>query len=604
MPPTSPGRRAHRLAPAQAPPAAPHRPPVRLGPRARTALPLLAVVALVLAVHGAFALALGGPVRAWPFVLAPLAAALAWVPARTAGLSRAGAALAVVAPLVTPTAVATLAAPGAGALALLGALAVSAAAVAVHRRRSAPQREARSEAPPEPPSSRRAARARHRPTGRGDAVLPWAAAACLIAVLAVSPLAAAAVRAGGAPGWGTGVAPRGWSALGTWASLDPVLAVLAVVAAGVAAVLPGLRAAGAALALAALAVGVLGLPVAAAAPVAPLVGLVLGRALDAARHRARAGAAQTRPRAATPPAWRSHGALAGVAAAVALAAVAPVWASSLRRLPPSGSPATSAADWVSEELLGDARVAVDPDLYARLAAEGTPERELVALAAEGAGGEGDAASAQWLVSTGAVRAMATPGSWAREALDSSQPVRVFGTGEDRVEVRRLTAAPPPAPDPEPAEGEPAPTATPPAPAPSATEPSSPVAPPPSAASAAPPAAVRALAANPSVALGEDARAVLDATQVDARLVALLVHLASERDLSVTDLPAARGAREDEPRRTAVLDQIDGAPVAERSAAVEELRAELASQTDAYRATVEVQEGGALVLLVLELPEAP
>ena len=612
MSPTSPGRRAHRLA--QAPP------PRRAGRRASTRLAAPAVVAAVTLLHAACALLVTGSLTAWSLLLPAVAATLAWALARAAGAGRAAAAVAVAAPLASPTAVAALASPGAGALGLL----VSLAGAAGWRRRSASRWESRSASSPGERGGRRAAAVPDRPSGH-RAVLPWVVAAGLAGALLVAPLAAAAVRAGGSPGWGTGVSPRGWSALSTWASLDPVLAVLTAAAVVVAALVPGLRLAGAALLAAVLLVGLLGLPVAAAAPLAPLVGLDLGLGAEAARQRwsraATPRAPRARRRAASSPApvpvARSRGALVGVAAAVALVALVPAWAASLGRLPSAAaSPADSASRWVDEELPGGARVAVDADLYARLAAEGGPERELVPVTGpsgrEEASAAGATASPEWIVSTEELRAAATPGSWSRRALDSSSPVQVFGTGADRVEVRRIV---PPATEPSPearpsaaaqpsAEAPSEPSATPTPTATPAATPRTSATPAPAAGaspSTAPPAAVRAVEQNPAIALSERARAVLDEEPVDARLVALLVHLASERDVSVSDVPAADRAVEGEPRRTAVLDGLDGAPVDEGADAVQALRAELAAQTQAFRASVEVREDGSLVLLVVELP---
>jgi hypothetical protein len=112
-------------------------------------------------------------------------------------------------------------------------------------------------------------------------------------------------------------------------------------------------------------------------------------------------------------------------------------------------------------------------------------------------------------------------------------------------------------------------------------------------------AMRELAANPRVDLSQQARQVLLSRPVDLRLATLLVQLASQQRLSVSEVPTAASGASDEPVRSVVLDRLDGQPVGTDPAAVAVVQRQLAAQDPAYRAEAALEQGqdGAAALLV-------
>ncbi|SMH40363.1 hypothetical protein SAMN06295885_1778 [Rathayibacter oskolensis] len=166
------------------------------------------------------------------------------------------------------------------------------------------------------------------------------------------------------------------------------------------------------------------------------------------------------------------------------------------------------------------------------------------------------------------------------ALANSQPVAAFGSGDSSIEVRRVLDQ--------------------------GTEAA--------AASAAVLTAARAsaggqLAGNPALTTTPAARALLEAGQVDARLLLLLGQQLAAAPLSVTDFPA--GANETEGvRHRLLLSGYNGASVPADAVATTEATAWLGSQTgDFVPTSVESTSAGLLVTFDLDepsglLPDAP
>lgn len=105
----------------------------------------------------------------------------------------------------------------------------------------------------------------------------------------------------------------------------------------------------------------------------------------------------------------------------------------------------------------------------------------------------------------------------------------------------------------------------------------------------------ALLANPMTAAPPDAAQRLRDGQVDPRLLSLLAGMAARFGVQLADLPAAAGEETGAPARAAVLSAVHGDPVAEGTAALDELRAYLAAQLDTFAPDeVQLVEGGLLV----------
>lgn len=116
-------------------------------------------------------------------------------------------------------------------------------------------------------------------------------------------------------------------------------------------------------------------------------------------------------------------------------------------------------------------------------------------------------------------------------------------------------------------------------------------------------ALRELEANPRIDVSQQARQVLGSRPVDLRLATLLVQLASQQRLSVSEVPVAASGAADDPVRGVVLDRLDGQPVATAPEAVAALQRQLTAQDPAYRAQATVQQGqdGEASLLVVLPP---
>jgi hypothetical protein len=89
---------------------------------------------------------------------------------------------------------------------------------------------------------------------------------------------------------------------------------------------------------------------------------------------------------------------------------------------------------------------------------------------------------------------------------------------------------------------------------------------------------RALAANPTTAGSGRSMEVLEAGDVDPRLLALLAGMEAQFAVGLADLPTVPGEEQTGAlARIAVLDTVDGRPLAEDQPQVERLRAWLAAQ---------------------------
>jgi hypothetical protein len=106
----------------------------------------------------------------------------------------------------------------------------------------------------------------------------------------------------------------------------------------------------------------------------------------------------------------------------------------------------------------------------------------------------------------------------------------------------------------------------------------------------------AILANPNTGATGRAADVLEAADVDARLLGLLAVLVAQLDIGIGDFPPAAGEPADGPPARAVLiDSVGGVPVAPGDAATERLLAFLDAQLFPFAPDdVEVTDDGALV----------
>ena len=105
----------------------------------------------------------------------------------------------------------------------------------------------------------------------------------------------------------------------------------------------------------------------------------------------------------------------------------------------------------------------------------------------------------------------------------------------------------------------------------------------------------ALLANPMTAAPAAAAQRLRDGQVDPRLLTLLAGMAARFGIQLADLPATAGEETGSPARAAVVAAVDGAPVAEGSEQLTELRDYLAAQLDVFSPDeVQLVEGGLLL----------
>ncbi|WP_109773971.1 hypothetical protein [Quadrisphaera granulorum] len=266
--------------------------------------------------------------------------------------------------------------------------------------------------------------------------------------------------------------------------------------------------------------------------------------------------------------------------------------------PPAGAPASSlsgasataqgaaqaAALWLAAQPPQAGRVAVDPALYDDVASSAQLASRLVPAPTSSTDRD---VAVRWVVAGSALRAEAEPGSWLAQALATSSEVAVFGSGEDRVEVRELPGGSAPSRPVVPlaADGTTSPAVT--------------SAPPPPTATPADPAAVEQLLRNPRLDFSPQARDALRSRPIDLRLAALLVQLAAVQPLSVSDLPPTFGASE--PVRAVLVDGLAGRAVGADPDALASLERQLSAQDSPYRASAKQQQDGPTTLLRLELP---
>ncbi|HEX8498504.1 MAG TPA: hypothetical protein VF661_15015 [Actinomycetales bacterium] len=300
--------------------------------------------------------------------------------------------------------------------------------------------------------------------------------------------------------------------------------------------------------------------------------------------------------------WRrrpEHGrrfvAAAAVVAAVVLAAVSvPEWGRQLRPLlqPDASRPMTDAATWVAGNVPTADPVITDDVLWVDLVRQGRDPARVVRLGRSdddraAAAGANAAAPVAWLVSTDSIRSDPQRVALLESLTPRTSVAAAWGTGAERVEVRRVDgvpSAPQPAPAPAPApqpEPQPAPSASDEAtPAPTTAPTSGPTTEPTS--DPRREAAARAgeqLSQNPTLTLSPAARAALVSGDVDPRLLVVLALATGAHELDVETITAASGGALHQMDVVAV----DGSPVSADSAAVGRLRELLAAQRAPYDA---------------------
>ncbi len=257
--------------------------------------------------------------------------------------------------------------------------------------------------------------------------------------------------------------------------------------------------------------------------------------------------------------------LTSVAVAAALsstAVAAPLWFGDLRGLllADNDRPLQQAQDWVVDNVPTDYRVLVDDAVWVDLVEAGFPRENVVwyykpdtdpAVATLTPRGWRDY---DYIVSTESLRTFsAGPGSDLEQALANSSTVATFGSGDQRVEVRRVASDGLDA-----AQEQRAARAT------TRTD------------------AGADLARNPALQLSSAARDALTTGRVDSRLLATLAGAAAAQQLAVTDFPAQPGELGDVvPRRSVLIRSVDGRPVEQGGAQVEQLVRYLRQQTGAY-----------------------
>jgi hypothetical protein len=103
--------------------------------------------------------------------------------------------------------------------------------------------------------------------------------------------------------------------------------------------------------------------------------------------------------------------------------------------------------------------------------------------------------------------------------------------------------------------------------------------------------------NPRIAWSADARRTLTGEDVDARLLALVVALATDHRIAVAALPVVPGSPAGTPRRAVAISSVDGSPVSVYGP-LEQLTGWLYAQQPPYRpADVALQWSEEPVLLV-------
>lgn len=232
---------------------------------------------------------------------------------------------------------------------------------------------------------------------------------------------------------------------------------------------------------------------------------------------------------------------------------------------------SSARDWVLANLPSRPRLAVDDMVWASLVQAGYPADQ---LAATGGVGPTQApwpdgwSEARYVVGRESTLLAEGTREPVGPARDHSAPVATFGTGEDRVTVRRVLADPNAA-------------------AQALLDTSSRV------------DAGAALAANPRLGLQPAAADLLRRGEVDARAMSVLAAITGQHSIAVADFPVVAGEDPGQPRRLIAVSDIDGQPVRAGANGVTLLDQWLRAQQPPYRpAGTELSElGGRTVLLV-------
>ncbi|WP_219416990.1 hypothetical protein [Pseudonocardia nigra] len=111
-----------------------------------------------------------------------------------------------------------------------------------------------------------------------------------------------------------------------------------------------------------------------------------------------------------------------------------------------------------------------------------------------------------------------------------------------------------------------------------------------------------LAGNPALTLTEPARQALLAGDVDLRLVTVLSGLASAHRLGIAEFPAVPGEPADAPRRTVLIDTVDGAPATAPNA-TELVQRWLRGQQPPYRPGA-VEPAGDVLIVQYPTPWEP
>jgi 4-amino-4-deoxy-L-arabinose transferase-like glycosyltransferase len=331
-----------------------------------------------------------------------------------------------------------------------------------------------------------------------------------------------------------------------WLRLDPVLPVAATVAALACLWVRRLRPIAAAylfLLLFMLRPGYLPVPYVIA--MLPLAALLVAGAVQAALRSGR------RPLAGV--------AVAGAVGSVAVAA--PLWFSDLRGLllADNDRPLQQAQDWVVDNVPTDYRLLVDDAVWVDLVEAGFPRANVVwyykpdtdpAVTGLTPRGWRDY---DYVVSTESLRRFTLgPDSVVDQALANSSVVASFGSGEQRVDVRRVASDGVDVAEQREAERTQRRVD-----------------------------AGTALARNPAVQLAAGARDLLTGGRVDSRLLVALAGATATHEVTVADFPLQPGESEAVPRRSMLIDAVDGRRLDEAGAQVEELVRYLQQQTGPY-----------------------
>jgi hypothetical protein len=235
--------------------------------------------------------------------------------------------------------------------------------------------------------------------------------------------------------------------------------------------------------------------------------------------------------------------------------------------PPARDAVAGAQDWVLTNLPSRPKLVVDDRVWAALVDAGYPAEQLAAVSGLGP----DRPAWSWTdagYAVGRDADLAGAEDPVGAARRGSQPVAAFGTGADRVVVRRVV-----------------------------TDPGA-------AAAAREEATGRAgagagLAANPRLDLSPVAAGLLRGGQVDARVLSVLAAISGEHSLRIADFPVVPGEDPSAPRRLVAVSTIDNRTVTAGAPGVRLLDQWLRAQQPPFRpiAADLARSGGAEVLLV-------